>query len=240
MEENGIEKKFFIFFFCLTEKLLVRAKFSTMKIILSFLFLSILMCNYSFAQTKPKTQKTATTKSSVPTKITCTFCKGTGSGEGIPLVCMNCANWSDEYRRKVPCHICKDTRVVYEKKCPMCGGTGKLDKDWYKFGMSNKELDSAFKLASEYKDKMHISDKPWTDDQAWKMFNEYANPDLKQNGYGEVRQTVMDDYPMRPKENRTQNIEVFNEDQMKFTTPTEEENDSTRFEAFVQREMLKV
>lgn len=27
--------------------------------------------------------------------------------------CFECYNWNDEYRRKVPCHACKDTRVVY-------------------------------------------------------------------------------------------------------------------------------
>ena len=26
--------------------------------------------------------------------------------------CPNCVNWNDEYRRKVPCHTCKDTRRV--------------------------------------------------------------------------------------------------------------------------------
>jgi uncharacterized protein (TIGR02145 family) len=27
-------------------------------------------------------------------------------------VCPNCSNWNNEYRRKVPCHYCKDTRKV--------------------------------------------------------------------------------------------------------------------------------
>jgi uncharacterized protein (TIGR02145 family) len=26
--------------------------------------------------------------------------------------CSNCANWSKEYKRKVPCHVCKDTRQI--------------------------------------------------------------------------------------------------------------------------------
>ena len=32
---------------------------------------------------------------------------------GIKFVtCSNCASWSDEYKRKVPCHKCKDKRVI--------------------------------------------------------------------------------------------------------------------------------
>ncbi len=26
--------------------------------------------------------------------------------------CTNCKNWNDEYRRKVPCHVCKDERII--------------------------------------------------------------------------------------------------------------------------------
>jgi uncharacterized protein (TIGR02145 family) len=29
---------------------------------------------------------------------------------GEPLRCSNCSDWSSEYRAKVPCHVCKDTR----------------------------------------------------------------------------------------------------------------------------------
>jgi uncharacterized protein (TIGR02145 family) len=31
---------------------------------------------------------------------------------GGPKTCPNCANWNNEYRKKVPCHTCKDTRSV--------------------------------------------------------------------------------------------------------------------------------
>lgn len=208
-------------------------------LIFTTVFLGLVL-NHSFAQTnKPGTQKTATTKSNISNKVTCIFCKGRGEGR-FPVDCPNCINWSAEYRRKVPCHLCKDTRIIYQKRCPMCDGTGKLDKDWYKFGLSDKELDTAMKQASKYKKEMPAPGQVMTDDQAWKMFNEYANPELKENGYGEVRQTVMDDYPMRPKEDKTSNVEVFNkEDQVKFVTPAIEENDSTRREAFIQRELLK-
>jgi uncharacterized protein (TIGR02145 family) len=29
--------------------------------------------------------------------------------------CSNCSSWNDEYRSKVPCHVCKDTRFVNVK-----------------------------------------------------------------------------------------------------------------------------
>jgi hypothetical protein len=172
------------------------------------LVISSLICNCSFSQTKSANKKAVTSKNTTASnKITCPFCKGTGSGEGIPLVCTNCVGWSAEYRRKVPCHICKDTRVIYERKCVMCDGTGKLDKDWYKFGMSDKTYDSTLNIALKSKGKIPVNDKPMTDDQAWKMFNDYANPALKQNGYGEIRQTIVDQYPMRPNESKTQYVD---------------------------------
>jgi len=31
---------------------------------------------------------------------------------GGSKTCQNCVNWNDEYRRKVPCHTCKDTRSI--------------------------------------------------------------------------------------------------------------------------------
>ena len=36
--------------------------------------------------------------------------------------CPNCINWNAEYRRKVPCHICKDTRKISNGKCGICNG----------------------------------------------------------------------------------------------------------------------
>jgi uncharacterized protein (TIGR02145 family) len=35
--------------------------------------------------------------------------------------CHNCANWNAEYRRKVPCHTCKDTRQVDATKVTNSG-----------------------------------------------------------------------------------------------------------------------
>jgi uncharacterized protein (TIGR02145 family) len=35
-----------------------------------------------------------------------------GYTTGGDLMCTNCANWNKEYRSKVPCHNCKDTRKI--------------------------------------------------------------------------------------------------------------------------------
>jgi hypothetical protein len=108
----------------------------------------------------------------------------------------------------------------------MCDGTGKLDKDWYKFGLSDKELDTAMKQASKYNKEIPASGQVMTDDQAWKMFNEFANTHLKQKGYYGVRQTLMDDYSMRPKESNMQYVENFKEDSLK-EQREEKENQET-------------
>ena len=41
-------------------------------------------------------------------------------------VCSNCINWNNEYRNKVPCHFCKDSRYVFSHytKCSSCKGKG--------------------------------------------------------------------------------------------------------------------
>ncbi len=38
--------------------------------------------------------------------------------------CPNCEDWSDEYRRKVPCHTCKDTRSVITEPAKTNTGNG--------------------------------------------------------------------------------------------------------------------
>lgn len=35
--------------------------------------------------------------------------------------CLNCKNWNQEYRSKVPCHVCKDTRKVNVPKVTTTG-----------------------------------------------------------------------------------------------------------------------
>ena len=40
-------------------------------------------------------------------------------GYATTITCPNCKNWNSEYKRKVACHVCKDTRSIngpYEKK----------------------------------------------------------------------------------------------------------------------------
>ena len=46
---------------------------------------------------------------------------------GGSKTCPNCVNWNDEYKRKVPCHTCKDTRSIPEQKIPKSGnGTNSI------------------------------------------------------------------------------------------------------------------
>ena len=40
---------------------------------------------------------------------------------GGSKTCPNCANWNAEYRKKVPCHTCKDTRSVAAPKVSHVG-----------------------------------------------------------------------------------------------------------------------
>lgn len=64
------------------------------------------------------------------------MCEGCfGSGKGLN-VCSNCQSWSEEYKRKVPCHVCKDTRSVATRKCFACNGAGKV---LYKESQQDKE-----------------------------------------------------------------------------------------------------
>lgn len=56
----------------------------------------------------------------------CNICDGSGR-TNHPERCPNCLNWNNEYKRKVPCHVCKDTRYVKHpngQKCFSCNGTG--------------------------------------------------------------------------------------------------------------------
>jgi uncharacterized protein (TIGR02145 family) len=51
------------------------------------------------------------------------------SGGSYEKTCPNCANWSSEYRNKVPCHTCKDSRSVsayVPKKTHSGNGTNTL------------------------------------------------------------------------------------------------------------------
>lgn len=59
--------------------------------------------------------------------IECNYCEGTGK-QTKPMLCTNCKDWASDYKRKVPCHVCKDTRRVAPKgTCPICKGKGKVN-----------------------------------------------------------------------------------------------------------------
>jgi hypothetical protein len=64
----------------------------------------------------------------------CPFCEGLGR-TSLYTRCPNCLNWNDEYRSKVPCHECQDTRqAVYPKgqNCGNCKGVGTTKKSQYR------------------------------------------------------------------------------------------------------------
>lgn len=57
-------------------------------------------------------------------KQKCKACEGDGRFRSW-VTCPNCKNWNSEYRRKVACHNCQDTREVVKLiSCPFCGGDG--------------------------------------------------------------------------------------------------------------------
>lgn len=64
-------------------------------------------------------------------QVPCSICKGTGQEtKSSPYTCQNCKSWNAEYRRKVACNVCKDTRVNPNRKswketCHYCKGTGR-------------------------------------------------------------------------------------------------------------------
>jgi hypothetical protein len=64
----------------------------------------------------------------------CSVCEGSGR-TNLYTSCSNCLNWNIEYRSKVPCHTCQDTRqIVYPKgkNCGNCKGSGTTKKSQYR------------------------------------------------------------------------------------------------------------
>jgi hypothetical protein len=63
--------------------------------------------------------------------VNCSRCRGTGKEtKQSPYECQNCKNWNAEYRRKVACNVCRDTRVNPNRKswtetCSLCKGSGR-------------------------------------------------------------------------------------------------------------------
>lgn len=74
--------------------------------------------------------------------IECSKCLGRGkTNERDWITCSNCKDWSESYREKVPCNVCKDNRghwtAYHEIVCTMCNGTGR-DYDAEKKAEYNK------------------------------------------------------------------------------------------------------
>ena len=90
-----------------------------------FAFIAIVNCTIVIAQ-----------------QVSCPLCTGTGKETKYPpYECQNCKSWNSEYRRKVACHVCKDTRVnpnktTWKETCSYCKGSGRD----YKQEARNKEF----------------------------------------------------------------------------------------------------
>ncbi len=54
----------------------------------------------------------------------CRFCQGNKLLQKHTELCPNCANWSQSYRDKVPCHKCKDIRSIIVNTCSFCNNKG--------------------------------------------------------------------------------------------------------------------
>ncbi|NBW59979.1 MAG: hypothetical protein EBR41_05370, partial [Crocinitomicaceae bacterium] len=106
----------------------------------------------------------------------CNSCRATGQvTRQSSSVCPNCENWNSEYRRKVACHVCKDTRKnpnikTWKETCTECKGNGrdyeqeKRNKDFGGYdqriikGIYNGTLGNAFEYKSisiEHREKYY-------------------------------------------------------------------------------------
>jgi hypothetical protein len=78
-----------------------------------FVLLLIIITNYTYSQ-----------------KINCWKCSGRGKISTRDwIVCSNCKDWSNSYKSKVPCNVCKDNRgystSYYDIVCSVCNGSGR-------------------------------------------------------------------------------------------------------------------
>ncbi len=188
-----------------------------MNYILKFCLIAIIFLHKldAKAQNKHKPNKLK----HISEKIECFFCKGTGSGVGSPLICMNCIKWSNEYKRKVACHVCKDTRIVYKKECNICKGTGKLDKkEWTDLMNDGAEIMKKSKVYTP-----PISNKPMSDEEYEKFYN--ANTDASLQGTSASSQ-----YPTRPKQDNVLYVEILDEKKEKNNTVADENNSESSVE----------
>lgn len=58
----------------------------------------------------------------------CKYCQGDKLFQKQTKICPNCANWSQSYRNKVPCHRCKDSRNIIINTCSFCNNKGLCSK----------------------------------------------------------------------------------------------------------------
>lgn len=121
-----------------------------MKYIL-FVIIFTLSSLFSSAQNTLQNRKDAALRNKPDDRVAveCIWCSGSGKRKATE--CNNCLDWNAEYRSKVACHVCRDSRKIkaYEILCEGCvnnSGVMYLSKDGLLSWNSNKDIRNSFKL----------------------------------------------------------------------------------------------
>ncbi len=94
------------------------------------------------------------------------------------------------------------------KKCTFCGGTGKLDKDYFDFAFKKNPSSKRLSKKDLMTDLPKQSDQPMSDEETQKLIDEYTNPALKEAGLEPIEPSVMSQYPSRPPIRERRDVEV--------------------------------
>jgi antitoxin component YwqK of YwqJK toxin-antitoxin module len=92
----------------------------------------VLQSSKTISQTNTITNSPCSVKSQKNNDIEyCKNCEGSGSKTvKSSSKCTNCANWNAEYRSKVACNVCRDSRLnpnikTWKETCGICKGSGR-------------------------------------------------------------------------------------------------------------------
>jgi antitoxin component YwqK of YwqJK toxin-antitoxin module len=92
----------------------------------------VLQSSKTISQTNTITNSPCSVKSQKNNDIEyCKNCEGSGSKTfKSTSKCTNCANWNAEYRSKVACNVCRDSRLnpnikTWKETCGICKGSGR-------------------------------------------------------------------------------------------------------------------
>lgn len=99
---------------------------------------------------------------------------------GGTKTCTNCESWSTEYRSKVPCHICKDTRSVLAEPVVTKSGNGTNSSKFTGLPGGNGGGKWFYSKGNQ--------GWWWTSTEnmnfAWTIMLDYKTDEIKSNGYG--------------------------------------------------------